>query len=196
MDGIDFADAIDTVLSWYDPHITMAQLNLLDSHDTPRYITSVREDWSALKLAYLFLFTYPGAPCIYYGDEIGLTGGHDPECRRSFPWDEAQWNLDILAHVKKLTALRTAYPALRRGSYHRLYADREAVAFGRWFNQDRLIVALNTSSATRQIDIPVSSIGLADGTVSDAFQVDQRWPIVAGVLRDVRLPPRSGLVLI
>ena len=112
MDGVDFANAIDTVLGWYDPQITMAQLNLLDSHDTPRFITSVREDWSALKLAYLFLFTYPGAPCIYYGDEIGLTGGHDPECRRSFPWDESRWNHDILAHVKKLIALRARLPGL------------------------------------------------------------------------------------
>ncbi len=196
MDGVDFADVIDTVLGWYDPQITMVQLNLLDSHDTPRFITSVREDWSALKLAYLFLFTYPGAPCVYYGDEIGLTGGHDPECRRSFPWDEAQWNLDILAHVKKLAALRQAYPALRRGSYHRLYADREVYAFGRWLDQDRLVVALNTATVTKTIDIPVQPIGLAEGALGDAFTVDRRWPIVAGVLREVELPPRSGLVLI
>ncbi len=195
MDGVDFADAIDTVLSWYDPQITMAQLNLLDSHDTPRFITSVREDWSALKLAYLFLFTYPGAPCIYYGDEIGLTGRHDPDCRRSFPWDKAQWNLDILAHVKKLAALRKAYPALRRGSYHRLYADREVYAFGRWLGRDRLVVALNTATVNKTVDIPTQPIGLLEGTLGDAFAVDRRWPIVAGILREVELPPRAGLVL-
>ena len=196
MDGLDFANAIDTVLGWYDPQITLAQLNLLDSHDTPRFISSVREDWSALKLAYLFLFTYPGAPCIYYGDEIGLTGRHDPECRRTFPWDQSRWHQDILAHVKKLTELRAAYPALRRGSYHRLYADRDVYAFGRQLDQDRLIIALNTSAFTRQIDIPVGPLERVDGTASDAFQADRRWTIVDGVLRDVKLPPRSGLVLI
>ena len=196
MDGIDFATAIDTVLNWYDPQITLAQLNLLDSHDTPRFITSVREDWSALQLAYLFLFTYPGAPCIYYGDEIGLTGGHDPHCRGSFPWEEKQWNLEILTHVKKLVELRKAYPAVRRGAYQRLYADREAYAFGRWLGPDRLIVAVNAGTATRQIDIPVSSLGLDTGTVSDAFQVDRRWPVVDGILHDVKLPPRSGVVLV
>jgi neopullulanase len=197
MDGVDFANAIDTVLGWYDPQITLAQLNLLDSHDTPRFITSVREDWSALKLAYLFLFTYPGAPCIYYGDEIGLTGGHDPHCRRSFPWDEAQWNIDLLTHVKKLIALRQAYPALRRGSYHRLYADREVYAFARRLDQDRLVIALNTATVTRTIDIPVQPIGAerAEGALCDVFQLDHRWPIVDGVLRDVKIPPRSGLVL-
>jgi neopullulanase len=171
-------------------------LNLLDSHDTARFITSVREDWSALKLAYLFLFTYPGAPCIYYGDEIGLIGGHDPACRGAFPWDESRWNHDLLTYAKKIIALRKAYPALRRGSYHRLYADREVYAFGRWLDRDRLVIALNTATVTRTIDIPVQSIGLTDGTLSDAFQVDQRWTIVEGVLRDVKLPPRSGLVLI
>jgi cyclomaltodextrinase / maltogenic alpha-amylase / neopullulanase len=176
----------------------MAQLNLLDSHDTPRFITSVREDWSALKLAYFFLFTYPGAPCIYYGDEIGLTGGHDPYCRGSFPWDESRWNHDLLAHVKKLIALRKAYPALRRGSYQRLYADREVMAFGRWLDQDRLVIALNTSTATKTVDIPVQPIGAerAEGALSDAFQVDQRWTIVQGVLHQVKIPPRSGLVLV
>lgn len=196
MDGVDFAQAIDTVLSWYDPQITLAQLNLLDSHDTPRFISSVREDWLALKLAYLFLFTYPGAPCIYYGDEIGLVGGQDPACRGAFPWDTSRWNHELLAYVKKLVALRAAYPALRRGSYHRLYADREAYACGRWLDQDRIIIAFNTAETTKNIDIPVQSLGLSAGTLTDAFQADRRQNIVDGVLREVKLPPRAGLVLI
>jgi hypothetical protein len=69
-------------------------------------------------------------------------------------------------------------------------------AFGRWLDRDRLVIALNTATVTRTIDIPVQSLGLTDGTLSDAFQVDQRWTIVEGILRDVKLPPRSGLVLI
>jgi len=196
LDGIDFASAIETVLSWYDPQITLAQLNLLDSHDTPRFITSVREDWSALKLAYWFLFTYPGAPCIYYGDEIGLVGKHDPHCRASFPWDESRWNLDLLAHVKQLTTLRQTHPALRRGSFHRLFADREVYAFGRWLDQEKLVIALNVASTTKVIDIPVKAIGLTEGALADVFNVDQRWSIVDGVLHEVKLPPRSALVLI
>jgi neopullulanase len=180
------------VLGWYDPQITLAQLNLLDSHDTPRFITSVREDWSALKLAYLFLFTYPGAPCVYYGDEIGLTGGHDPHCRRSFPWDEARWNLKILAHVKKLIALRKAYPALRRGSYHRLHADREVYAFGR--RQIKPMVSLWYGGGGKTVDIPVQPIGLTEGALG-VRSVDQRWTVINGVLREVA-PAPSGLVLV
>jgi hypothetical protein len=76
-----------------------------------------------------------------------------------------------------------------------LYADREVYVFGRWLDRDKLIIALNTSTATKIIDVPVQAIELADGSLGDAFHVDQRWPIVNGVLREVKLPPRSGLVL-
>jgi len=76
--------------------------------------------FAALLLAWLFLFTYPGAPCIYYGDEIGLDGGADPECRKSFPWDETRWDHDLRDYLKKLIVLRKENPALRRGSLLRL----------------------------------------------------------------------------
>ena len=69
LDQREFTAAIDHLLAMYDPAVTQAQLNLLDSHDTPRFITCARGDESALRLATLFMFTYPGAPSIYYGDE-------------------------------------------------------------------------------------------------------------------------------
>ena len=95
--------------------MTRAQLNLLDSHDTARFITCARGDESALRLAALFMLTYPGAPCIYYGDEIGLDGRHDPDCRKAFPCDENRWNHDLRDFFKRCIALRWAHPALRRG---------------------------------------------------------------------------------
>ena len=93
-------------------------------------------------------------------------------------------------------ALRQAYPALRRGSYQRLYADREVVAFGRWLDEDRLVVVLNTSTAAKTVDIPVQPIGLMEGALTDAFQGDHRWTIAHGILHQVKVPPRSGLVLL
>jgi glycosidase len=77
------------------------------------------------------MFTIPGAPCIYYGDEIGIDGGHDPECRKSFPWDEDSWDKELLGFVKACTSMRTKYAALRRGDYKRLYAEGEVMAFSR-----------------------------------------------------------------
>ena len=164
-------------------------MNLLDSHDTPRFISSVSGDQSALRLAYLFLFTYPGAPCIYYGDEIGLQGGHDPHCRNSFPWDEAKWDHDLRAFVQKCIALRRAYPALRRGSYHRLYAHDGVYVFARRLGGEQLVIALNASSATRTIDVPLGPIGLASGVLTDVWNGGQIWPFAAGQLRDLEDRP-------
>ncbi len=195
MDATDFAEHIDRVLGWYDPQITLAQLNLLDSHDTPRFITSVSGDQTALRLSYLFLFTYPGAPCIYYGDEIGLTGKHDPYCRGSFPWDEAQWDHDLRAYVQQCIALRKAYPALRRGSYHRLYAHDGVYVFGRWLGDEKFVIAFNAASQTRVCDVPVSALKLPDGVLADTWQAGVRWPIANGVVSSLRLAPRSGVVL-
>ncbi len=85
------------LLEIYPPDFAAAQLNLLSSHDMPRFLSLLREDKATFKLATLFQMTYPGAPCIYYGDEIGLTGGKDPGCRKAFPWDENRWDADLLA---------------------------------------------------------------------------------------------------
>ncbi len=82
-----FARAIQGLLKLYHPNVTSVMLNLLDSHDMTRFLTLARGDQSALRLATLFQMTYPGAPSIYYGDEIGLSGRHDPDNRRAFPWE-------------------------------------------------------------------------------------------------------------
>jgi neopullulanase len=194
MDVETFADTVDGVLGLYRPAITQAQLNLLDSHDTPRFITGVGGDPSALRLALLFLFTYPGAPCIYYGDEIGLTGRHDPDCRKTFSWDESRWDHGLRSFVKKCIALRGAQPALRRGAYHRLHARDGVYVFGRALGGEELVVALNVARATRTLDVPLSALGLDDGALTDVWS-GARWTVAGGILRELRLAPRSGVVL-
>ena len=189
-----FADRIDEILSLYDPAITAVQFNLLNSHDTPRFLTSVSDDKRALQLALLFLFTSPGAPCLYYGDEIGLPGRHDPDCRRAFPWDPARWDHELLAFVKKCIALRHAHPALRRGSYTRLYADKGVYAFGRTLDTDVLVIALNTASTTRQLTLSVQPLGRSEGELRDVWN-ETRWPFASGILNKLPLDPRSGVVL-
>ena len=91
-------------------------LNLLGSHDMARFITLAKGDQTALRLATLFQMTYPGAPSVYYGDEIGMAGGHDPANRGAFPWQKPEtWDTDLLHEFQRLIALRRARPALRRG---------------------------------------------------------------------------------
>ena len=106
MSASEFAHEIERMLGLYDWEITSVQLNLLGSHDTPRFVTMVNGNNTALKLAMLFQMTMPGAPTIYYGDEIGLTGGYDPGSRGGMPWDRARWDMDLLDYVGATVHLR------------------------------------------------------------------------------------------
>jgi cyclomaltodextrinase len=92
-----FRRNLERLLGLYHPSVSSVMLNLLGSHDMARFITLARGDKRALKLATLFQMIYPGAPSIYYGDEIGMTGGHDPANRGAFPWHAPDtWDRDLL----------------------------------------------------------------------------------------------------
>jgi neopullulanase len=190
----EFTSAIDNLLAMYDPAVTQVQLNLLDSHDTPRFITCARGDESALRLAMLFMFTYPGAPCIYYGDEVGLDGKHDPDCRKTFPWDENRWNHDLRAYFQRCAALRKAHPALRRGSYTVLLSENGMYAFARQLNSEAVVVVLNLSRETREALLPIEG-KMDDGVVLRNVWGQDRYTVESGCLHGLKLAPRSGLVL-
>jgi neopullulanase len=185
MNARDFANEIDRIFHLYPAPVTYAQLNLLDSHDMPRFLSCVGGDKATLRLALLFLFTYPGAPCIYYGDEIGLDGNHDPDCRKSFPWDESRWDHDLLNFTKALAALRKSHPALRRGDYHRLHAEDGVFVFGRKLKGDDMVVAFNVSNRKHNMEL-----GLGDG-LSVVFE-EGRVEYQNG---NLSLGPRSGMAL-
>lgn len=189
----EFADRIDALLALYAPEINAVQFNLLDSHDTPRFITTARGDLSALKLGWLFLFTYVGAPCIYYGDEIGLAGGPDPACRAAFKWNKEVQNIELYGYAKLLISLRHAHPALRHGSFLRLYAKDNVFAFARSTDAETLVVAINAGTDTALADLPAPS-GLADGQLTTFFG-DLEVQVSSGQIRDLKLAPRSGIVL-
>ena len=129
LDAPAFGQRVVELLSLYPDEIVQAQLNLLDSHDMPRFLSLARGDKTAVKLATLFQMTYPGAPCVYYGDEIGLEGGRDPDCRRAFPWDINQWDTDLWDYVQSCISLRKTYPALRQGEFTLLQAENGVIAY-------------------------------------------------------------------
>ncbi len=100
-----FIEIIQTTLGWYRKEANICNWNLLDSHDVPRALNTLKGDIEALKLALLLVFMQPGIPCIYYGTEVGLFGGIDPNCREGFPWDE-NWDCDLRPFLKSLILLR------------------------------------------------------------------------------------------
>jgi len=196
LSAVQFAEAIDDLLALYPWQVTLVQLNLLSSHDMPRFLTMVQGDKAALKLATLFQMTFPGAPCVYYGDEIGMEGGPDPDCRRAFPWDEARWDHDLLAFFRRAITLRREHPALRRGRYLRLHADgqRGVYAFARQGEGETLVVVLNNGPASYDLDVPLRGL-FAEGTLLHNLWEGSRAQVAAGRITGATLPPRSGAVL-
>ena len=190
IDAHEFANQIDHNLRLYRGDITYSQLNLLDSHDTPRFLSCASGDKASLKLAWLFLLTYPGAPCIYYGTEIGMDGEHDPYCRKSFLWEESTWDQDLRSYLKAAIALRKQNPALRRGDFKRLWATDGIYAFSRSLDGQTFIMAINTSESPQRAEVPYEAERIPEarlGEVSDII-------IGEGRLRFM-IPPRSGAVL-
>ncbi|MDQ4044476.1 MAG: glycoside hydrolase family 13 protein [Chloroflexota bacterium] len=187
IDGTTYARQIKDLLGLYDWNVQLAQMNLLGSHDTARAVTLAGGDVRTMELAALLMFTFPGAPTIYYGDEIGLDGGlPDRWARKSFPWDhEERWNRNLLDTFKRLIALRRAHEVLRTGAYLALRASPGSYAFQRGLVDSKAIVALNTSDTPDRLtieDMPAGGPALVIGET----------PSVEGDA--VRIPARSGAV--
>jgi cyclomaltodextrinase / maltogenic alpha-amylase / neopullulanase len=161
--AVQFDARIETLIKSYAHEHLLAMYIPLDSHDTERFQTMVAGNIDKLKLAFQFQMAIPGAPAIYYGDEVGVEGGKDPDSRRAFPWNEDEWNQDLRIWVKTLISIRKQTPCLRRGDFVRLLAEDGTYVFTRTTGDDKVIIAMNASSRARRIDVPCSSLGLNEG---------------------------------
>lgn len=194
IDSLCFADQVENIQNVYKTENVRAMYNPLGSHDTERLMTMLGENLPRVKLAYLFQFVYPGAPAIYYGDEIGLTGGKDPECRKAFPWEKAEWNVGLRDYLKKLITIRKQHPALRRGAYQRLMINvkHNGYAFCRSLDHEDMIVIMNGSSETQEFPLQVpfknkcQLVGLLNGG---------NFMLEANQAR-IKLPPWSGEIFL
>ena len=184
--AVEYRRSIDRLLDLYPAEAQAANLNLLGSHDTARVLSMVGGDGASVRLASLLTFTFPGAPCIYYGDEIGLPGTQDPGSRAGFPWDdEGSWDHDLLAHFRSLSALRREHPALRHGEYRHVLSEGQAYAFAREHAGERLVVAINAGSG-----------GVHPWAAEEGGHAEHLWGSGSASFRDgamlFDLPPRSA----
>jgi neopullulanase len=194
LDGAAFGARVMELLAAYAPETNAVQLNLLDSHDTPRVLSLLGGDREALELAVLLQATLPGAPCVYYGDEVGVSGGIDPDSRRSMPWDEAHWDHELLDSTRAAFAVRHAEPSLRADSVAITSATGAALAFRRDGSGGALAVALNAGDEAVELSAGhagsssvLLAVGRARETAPQLHQVDDMLTIA--------LPPRSGAVV-
>lgn len=198
----EFGKTIQDLLKLYPEEITRAQLNLLDSHDTARFLSITKKDEAALRMATLFQMSYPGAPCIYYGDEVGMEGGRDPDCRRAFIWDKNCWNGKLRDFFKRAIEMRHDHVALRRGTFDQFYAEGGLYVFGRSCDDERLIVALNTDMQAIELPtlptgeyLPKNSPAILLEVLNTGSDERRAWQISNnGTLENFKLAPRTGVV--
>ena len=189
LNAYQFGEELNRVFNHlYDPEVVLSQMNMLGSHDTPRTLTVASHDKTALRLMYLCQMTVPGAPNIYYGDEIGMSGGHDPHCRGAFPWqDEASWDTDLLEDIKQYIQLRHDTPALRRGDFRMMYTNECVAVYQRQFEGQTAVIAFNMAEHEETITAP------SDFPHHLAERLNPNGePFTAGV--SITLPPRNGRV--
>ncbi|NNF06642.1 MAG: hypothetical protein HKN21_07765 [Candidatus Eisenbacteria bacterium] len=141
----EFDRALAAGRNTYPVQSVQTMMNLVGSHDTVRYLTQIGNDPNRVKLTHTFGFTYLGAPHIYYGDEIGMTGGKDPDCRRPFLWNYEQdpQRVDLRNHIKKLAKIRSEHKALTHGTFNALGHSGKVYTYIRSYQGESLMVVLN-----------------------------------------------------
>ncbi|WP_245237330.1 alpha-glycosidase [Paenibacillus ihuae] len=165
MDAETFASHISGLLIRYPQQANEVLFNLMASHDTPRILTQLGGDKRKLKLAIAFLLTFTGTPCIYYGDEIGLEGEGDPDCRKCMIWNQDGQDRDLFNCYKALIRLRKQHPALRTGEFRFLQAEPQERSFvyERKDSSTHLTIWMNASEQPVTLSLPL------DGSWQDSL---------------------------
>ncbi len=164
--GQGLKDVVMTIAENYPPQVFLCNMNLLGTHDTPRILTALVDDFQGsrfeqarrfltrsqyitaqerLLMASFLQYTLPGSPSLYYGDEAGMEGYKDPFNRRSYPWGRE--NPELLAHYKRLGQLRRQFAALRRGNIRFYQASDSRISFTRSIDGQKLSIYCNRSAA-------------------------------------------------
>jgi cyclomaltodextrinase / maltogenic alpha-amylase / neopullulanase len=194
----EFLDALMTSYLMYGPHISGNMLNSLSTHDVPRFKNFAKDDDSLNQMGAVALFAWPGVPCIYYGDELGMTGGIDPDNRRGMRWDLNTSDNSTLKLYQKLIRARRGSVALQVGEPIPLFSDdtKQISVFARVASAEVAIACFNRSPRSQTVELDVSGLNMA----STQSLVD----VVSGKVLDfsgggrlrLRIPGKSALLAI
>ncbi|MGM7719956.1 alpha-glycosidase [Metabacillus sp. Hm71] len=158
----NFAQQLTNVLTSYPKNVNEVAFNLLGSHDTPRILTICDEDRNKLKLLLLFQLSFIGTPCLYYGDEIGLTGENDPGCRKCMIWDKNEQDRELFTFVKKLILLRKKHSAFgNSGKFTFLETNTNTnhIIYSKQSADETIIIVINNSQNNIHVTIPFDFTG-------------------------------------
>jgi len=162
-------NTLNNIRSWYPEEAFYSLFNILDSHDVERALNVLGENKTKMKLAVIFQMTYPGVPVVYYGDEVGLSGSDDPDCRRCYPWADlgGSPDMDLFNHYRRLIAIRKAYPVLSVGSLEKRYLStvQKMYVLARKYNNSSVALCFyNNGDMAQNVTIDVSDL-LPDGAL-------------------------------
>ncbi len=193
-------------------------MNELSNHDHSRFLTRTNGkvgrvntegsqaaaegiDLAVMREAVLLQMTWLGAPTVYYGDEAGVVGWTDPDNRRTYPWGKE--DKELIDFHKKAIALRKDNPVLKSGSLKQLYGSYGVIAYGRFDEKEKIVVAINNADKIQTVSIPVWQIGIKPEsilknllmTVKNGYtQVETMYPVKEGFV-ELILAPKCGIVL-
>ena len=153
------------------------------------------------RMAVLMQMTWPGAPTIYYGDEAGLCGWTDPDSRRAYPWGHE--DEELIQYHKELIRIHKEHQVLRTGSILFLFGEYQCISYGRFDDNEHIVVAINISQDTRHMEIPVWRLGMTQPTrmarviLTDAsgFSIETKvYPVQSGKLI-LDCPPETAVLV-
>jgi len=156
----ELVHGLNKQLMLYRQQTNEVQFNLLDSHDTPRLLTKAGGEKDRMKAALTFMFVQQGTPCIFYGTEVGIEGGDDPDCRKCMPWSEADQDLDMYIFTKELIAFRKKFQSIiSDGDYewHDVRDDKKLIGFKRTLNNQELTFYFNQNDMAITIQTPTKA---------------------------------------
>ncbi len=193
---VEFANQIEGFIYTYPKENVFGMYLPLGSHDTRRIMNKFEGSIEKIKLASIIQFSYPGAPAIYYGDEVGMDGGKDPDNRRSFSWNENDWNEELRAHFKKIIEIRKNSGAIRRGDFKQIFVEEggSVYAYARVLDDEKVLIAINASDSERIINIPVGELKWQDGLEVLNLLSGERYGINEGII-SLEIPPWGGMMI-
>ena len=212
-----FFDTMKYNMAKFHPQSLMVAMNELSNHDHSRFLTRTNGkvgrtsslgpeaanqgvSKAVMKEAVVMQMTWPGAPTLYYGDEAGVCGWTDPDCRRSYPWGHE--DMDLLEFHRDMIQIHKRNPALVKGSYMQLYADNNVIAYGRFYRNNKIVTIINNSPEEKEVRVKVYPIGVVYTakvarimeTYEEGYNVGRlQMELVNGELQ-VRMKARSAAV--
>ena len=213
-----FFGSMRNYMTRFNTQSLQVAMNELSNHDHSRFMTRTNHkvgrtasvgpqaadegiDKALFRLGVMIQMTWPGAPTIYYGDEAGLCGWTDPDNRRTYPWGREDNEL-IEVH-RQLIRIHKDYQVFKTGSIMFLKGQYKLIGYGRFDENDKIVVMINSSDEVREADIPVWRMGIIQETRMARLMLSDRegysdeakvYPVVNGLIH-VECPPMSGMII-